>query len=532
MMGHAPELSGPDLAVGIVLSDLVENVPLLGHAHGNPVVLVRTGTTIRAVGATCSHYSGPLAEGLVVGETVRCPWHHACFDLRTGEALGAPALDPIPCYEVIRNGDRVAVGAKQSRVSPPAPPKTPANIVIAGAGAAGAAAAERLRSLGFTGSIALVGNEAPGPVDRPNLSKDFLAGTAPMEWVRLRDDEFYEKLKIEFIRDEAVAVNSKDKSVALKSGRKLSYDKLLLAPGSEPMRLPTTGASLPHVKTLRTLADSQSIIDAAKPGGRAVVIGSSFIGLEVAASLRARNLEVDVVSRDQVPLQRVLGTEVGRFVLRLHEAKGVHFHLGATLREIHAQEVELEDGSRLAADVVVLGVGVKPRTDLARNAGLAVDDGIVVDSCLRTSVADIWAAGDVARYPESRLGTRIRVEHWAAAQRQGQCVASDMLGLGVPFNDVPFFWTQHYDVTLSYVGHAGGDAQIEVIGNLEKQDATVVYQQGGRVAAVLTVGRDHQSLEIEAALERHDASAVDALLQRIRTDRDAAPSAGSTSAAR
>ena len=243
-----------------------------------------------------------------------------------------------------------------------------------------------------------------------------------------------------------------------------------------------------------------------------MIIGSSFIGLEVAASLRARNLEVDVVSRDRVPLENVMGAQVGRFVQQLHEEKGVRFHLGANLRAIHPQAVEL-GGARLEADFVVLGVGVKPRTDLAKRAGLEVDNGIVVDARLRSSAPDVWAAGDIASYPEARLGTRIRVEHWAAAERQGQSAAADMLGLGVPFNDVPFFWSQHYDVTLSYVGHASGEAETEVIGSLEQRDATVVYRIAGKVAAVLTVGRDRQSLEVEAALERKDAAAIDALLR-------------------
>jgi NADPH-dependent 2,4-dienoyl-CoA reductase/sulfur reductase-like enzyme/nitrite reductase/ring-hydroxylating ferredoxin subunit len=515
-MADAKELSGPDLSAGIAVSELAENVPLLGHAGGAAVMLVRTGATIRAVGAVCTHYSGPLAEGLVVGETVRCPWHHACFDLRSGEAIGGPALDPIACYEVTRRGDRVSVGAKRSPAPPPAPPQSPAKVVIVGAGAAGAAAAEKLRRLGYDGDIALVGNEAPGPVDRPNLSKDFLAGNAPMEWVRLRDDAFYEKMKIEFIRDEAVELDVAARIVVLKGGRRLPYDRLLLATGSEPSRLPIEGASLPHVFTLRTLADAQAIIAAATSGRRVAVIGSSFIGLEVAASLRARNLEVEVVSRDRVPLEHAMGVQVGRFVQKLHEEKGVRFHLEANPRAIHAREVELEDGRRLAADVVVLGVGVKPRIDLAQRAGLEVDNGVVVCARLRTHAPDVWAAGDIARYPEARLGSRVRIEHWAAAERQGQAVAADMLGLGVPFNDVPFFWSQHYDVTLSYVGHANGNAQIEVLGSLEKREATVTYRLAGKLAAVLTVGRDRESLAIEAALERHDGSAVDAMLREFR----------------
>ena len=440
-MAHDQKLSGPDLAAGIELRQLPEDLPVLGHANGAPVILVRKGPAIHALGATCSHYSGPLADGIVVGETVRCPWHHACFDLRTGEALGGPALDAIPCYEVIRRGDHVSVGAKQPLAPLPAPPESPATIAIVGAGAAGAAAAEKLRRLGYAGAITLIGDEASGPVDRPNLSKDFLAGNAPMEWVTLRDAAFYEKLNIELIKETVAGFDTRGKSITLKGGRKIAYDRLLLATGSEPVRLPIDGASLPHVKTLRTLADAQSIIDAAAAGGRAVVAGSSFIGLEVAASLRARKVEVDVVSRDRVPLERTMGAEVGRFVQQLHEEQGVRFHFGANLRAVRPQEVELEGGRKLAADFVVLGVGVKPRTDLASQAGLEVDNGIIVDSRLRTSAPDVWAAGDIARYPEARLGTRVRIEHWAAAERQGQRVGGGYAGLGAPFNDVPFFWS-------------------------------------------------------------------------------------------
>ena len=299
----------------------------------------------------------------------------------------------------------------------------------------------------------------------------------------------------------------------LKSGAALSYDALLLATGAEPVRLPIDGATLPHVFTLRTLADARSIIATAKTARRAVVIGSSFIGLETAASLRTRGLEVDIVSRDALPLGRVLGAQVGRFVQQLHEEHGVRFHLSTNPRAIHSGAVELDDGRMLAADLVVLGVGVRPRIGLAERAGLTVADGIVVDTFLRTSAPAIWAAGDATRYPELRLRTPVRIEHWVLAQRQGQAVARDMLGLGAPFRDVPFFWSQHYDVTLAYVGHATAEAVIEVNGSLADRDATVVYRRGGRALAVVTIGRERQSLAIEAALEREDNGAVEALLR-------------------
>jgi NADPH-dependent 2,4-dienoyl-CoA reductase/sulfur reductase-like enzyme/nitrite reductase/ring-hydroxylating ferredoxin subunit len=513
-MAHATPLTGPDLTVGLAMSDLIENVPFLGHAQGEAIVLIRTGADVHALGATCSHYGGPLAEGLVVGETLRCPWHHACFELRTGDALGAPALNPIACYEVQRRGDRVIVGPKKSLSPPPPPPKSPAAVVIVGAGAAGAAATERLRHLGYGGPITLIGNEAPGPVDRPNLSKDYLAGTAPEEWVPLRARKFYDKINVDLLNDEtAVELNLSRKTVVFGSGRTLSYDALLLATGAEPMRLPIEGSTLPHVFTLRTLADARGIIGAARTARRAVVVGSSFIGLEVAASLRARNLEVDVVSRDRVPLERALGARLGQFVQEMHQDHGVRFHLASSMRAIHPHAVELDNGDMLAADLVVLGVGVRPRTGLAEKAGLEVAEGIIVDSYLRTSAPSVWAAGDVARYPEPRLGTTVRIEHWLVAQRHGQAVARDMLGLGAPFRDVPFFWSQHYDVTLACVGHANTEDVIEVAGSLPKRNATVVYRRAGRVVAVVTIGRDRQSLAIEAALEHDDGAAVEALLR-------------------
>ena len=513
-MAHETELTGPDFASGIAMSDLSENTPLLGRAHGKAVVLIRQGAEVRALGATCSHYGGPLAEGLVVGATVRCPWHHACFDLRTGEALGAPALDPIACYEVQRRGDRVIVGSRQSLAQENPPPKSPASVVIVGAGAAGAAATERLRRLGYRGPITLIGEEAPGPVDRPNLSKDYLAGSAPEEWVSLRTPEFYEQMDVELrIGDAAAELDPARKTLGLKSGAALSYDALLLATGAEPLRLSLEGATLPHVFTLRTLADARSIIAAAKTARRAVIIGSSFIGLETAASLRTRGLDVDVVSRDALPLERVLGAQLGQFVQQLHEEHGVRFHVSATPRAIRANAVELDDGGVLAADLIVLGVGVRPRVGLAESAGLTVADGIVVDSQFRTSAPGIWAAGDVARYPEPRLRTAVRIEHWVVAERQGQAAARDMVGLGAPFRDVPFFWSRHYDVRLAYVGHATAQDVIELTGSLPDRDATVVYRRAGKVLAVVTVGRDRQSLAIEAALEREDEPALEALLR-------------------
>lgn len=386
----AKELTGPDLERGIEWRDLSEATPLAGHAAGEAVVLVRRGDDVFAIGAKCTHYGGPLGDGLVVGETIRCPWHHACFSLRTGEALGAPALNPVSRWEVQRAEGKVRVTAKQEQPPPSrTPARAPASVVIAGGGPAGAACAEALRREGYEGPVTLVAAEPPGPVDRPNLSKDYLAGTAPEEWIPLRSAEFYADEGITLVVDDEVErIDAAGHTVVLKSGKTLPYGALLLATGAEPRRLDLPGADQPHVHLLRTLADSRAIIAGAVATPHAVILGASFIGLEAAAALRQRGLEVAVVGPEAIPLARVLGDDIGREVQRIHEQHGVRFHLGRTPRVIHADAVELEEGTRLPAGLVVVGVGVKPRTALAEAAGLRVDNGIVVDARLGTSAPD------------------------------------------------------------------------------------------------------------------------------------------------
>jgi NADPH-dependent 2,4-dienoyl-CoA reductase/sulfur reductase-like enzyme/nitrite reductase/ring-hydroxylating ferredoxin subunit len=505
--------TGPDFAAGVPFSDLRDGQPLLGHAEGEPVILVRRGSQVSAVGAHCTHYGGPLGDGLVVGDTVRCPWHHACFSLLTGEALGAPALDPVACYSVTRDGESVRVDKRRGEPARRTPARPPKSIVVIGAGAAGAAAIETLRREGYDGPLSLAGAEMPGPVDRPNLSKDYLAGEAREDWIPLRDAAFYRGLDVDFVADDPVlALDLAGRQARLTSGRALSWEALLLATGAEPIRLTIPGAEKAQVHTLRTLADSRAIIARAEAGRRAVIIGSSFIGLEVAASLRSRGLEVDIVAPEAVPLARVLGEQLGAFVRGLHESRGVRFHLGRKPARIHEDRVELDDGNSLAADFVVMGVGVRPRTELAEAAGLPIDKGVRVDAQLRVAPG-IFAAGDIARYPDARSGQPIRIEHWVVAERMGQAAARNMLGAGEPFHDVPFFWSMHYDTALRYVGHAEKWDRIEVHGSLEEHDALVAYRQGSRVMAVVTLGRDRAGLEAEAALERKDDAALEAVIR-------------------
>jgi NADPH-dependent 2,4-dienoyl-CoA reductase/sulfur reductase-like enzyme/nitrite reductase/ring-hydroxylating ferredoxin subunit len=513
MASESKPLSGPDLEQGVPWETLADGAALLGHAHGEAVILVRQGAEAFATGATCTHYGGPLGEGLVVGETVRCPWHHACFSLRTGEALGAPALNPIACYQVERQGNLALVRKKREAAPPPAPARAPASIVIVGAGPAGAACAEALRRRGYAGAVTLVGDEPPGPVDRPNLSKDYLAGAAPEEWIPLRGPEFYAEQKIDFLLgDPAARIDPAGRTVTLASGKTLPFGALVLATGAEPRRLTIPGADRPHVHLLRTLADSRAIIARAAASKRAVVVGASFIGLEAAAALRQRGLEVDVVGSDRVPLERVLGEPIGTYVRRVHEEHGVRFHLGQTPKAIGEREVELSGGGRLPADLVVVGVGVAPRTRLAEAAGLAVDNGVVVDERFQTSAAGVLAIGDVARHPDLRTRALVRIEHFVVAERHGQAAAAALLGESPPAPQVPFFWSQHYDLGISYVGHGAGWERLEIRGEIATRDFAGFYLHQGRVLAVATVGRDLLGLRVEAAMAANDDRALEALL--------------------
>ncbi len=504
-MGGGEELKGPDLEAGVALSELADGAPLLGHAGGEAVMLVRQGDEVTAIGATCTHYGGPLAEGRIDGDRVYCPWHHACFSLRTGEALEAPALNPVARWEVEVTDGRVRVTGRRE----PDPlddrgrdADGPASVVIVGGGAAGSAAAEMLRREGYRGPITLVDPEEAAPYDRPNLSKDFLAGDAPEEWIPLRPDGFYEEHGVDRVVARAQSLDPGARELRLSDGRTLGYDALLLATGATPRRLDVPGADLPYVHTLRSLADCRRIIADAEKGGRAVVVGSSFIGMETAAALRQRGLEVAIVSMDRVPFARTLGEEVGRYLLGVHEANGVAFHGERTVARIEEGAVELDDGTRLDADLVVVGIGVDPDVRLAADAGLKTDDGVVVDGRLRTGAAGVWAAGDIARYPDPRTGRPVRVEHWVHAQRTGQAAARSILGREDDYDAPPFFWTHQFDAGITYVGHAPEWDEAVEEGDPAGGDGVVRLMARGRELAVIAIGRDAESLEADVRM-RH-----------------------------
>jgi NADPH-dependent 2,4-dienoyl-CoA reductase/sulfur reductase-like enzyme/nitrite reductase/ring-hydroxylating ferredoxin subunit len=534
MSEEKAKLSGPDLTQGVELSSIPDGTMLLGHARGEPVLLARRGDEVFAIGAICTHYGAPLEQGLLDGDTVRCQWHHACFSLRTGEALRAPALNPVSHWRVehwhreeVRDvarqftpvetpvgsvyvqekfGGTVYVREKLAFVGRPSQPLAtgiPATVVIVGGGAAGNAAAEMLRREGYSGGITMLSADESVPCDRPNLSKGYLSGAAVDESNPLRSEKFYKDHEIDLhLSTRVTTIDTAARQVRLSDGSRHPYEALVLATGAEPVRLDVPGAGLPHVHYLRTLADGRALVASALVAKRAVVIGASFIGLEVAASLRARDIEVNVVGTETVLMEKVLGPEVGNFLRKLHEDHGVTFHLGTTATTIDKQSITLKSGERLQADLVVVGIGVHPSISLAKQAGLKIDRGVIVNEYLETSIPRIFAVGDIARWPDRLTGERIRVEHWIVAERQGQTAAHNILGRREPFDYVPFFWTEQYDFGLAYVGHAEHWDKAEIEGSLERRDCTVTYRLRGQKLAVAVVHRDLEGLHAEIEFER------------------------------
>jgi apoptosis-inducing factor 3 len=498
----------PDFTRGFPVDELQNGGMIQGRLGDEDVILARHADDFFAVGAGCTHYHGPLAEGLIVGDELRCPLHHACFSLRTGMALCAPAFDAIPRWRVELVGNRVFVREKLPALAqyPEAntkrPLNSPSSVVILGGGAAGLAAADMLRRKGYDGPVTIISADDSAPYDRPNVSKDYLQEPIPDEWMNLRLPDFYREHRIDLVLNSRVSsLDLHQKQVQLEDGRTYPFGALLMATGAEVIRLPIPGARESDLFYVRTWSDARAIFKRVETAKQIVVVGASFIGLEVAASLRSRGLEVHVVAPENQPFERTLGAEIGGFFRALHESHGVIFHLGKTVARMDGNQVTLSDGTKLQADFLILGVGVRPSVTLAEQAGLKVDRGVVVNEYLETSAAGIFAAGDITRWPDAHSGQRIRVEHWVVAERQGQVAARNILGYRERYDAIPFFWTQQFGVSLKYVGHAEQWDGIEIDGNLEANDCAVRYKQDCKTMAVATIGRDVQSLELEAVME-------------------------------
>jgi 3-phenylpropionate/trans-cinnamate dioxygenase ferredoxin reductase subunit len=387
--------------------------------------------------------------------------------------------------------------------------KDPRTFVIVGAGLAGAKAAQTLRDAGFDGDVVLLGEEPERPYERPPLSKGLLLGTAGRETVFVHEAGWYTEHDVDLRTGVGVAaIDRTARQVELADGQRIGYDALLLATGSTPRPLDVPGAYLDGVLQLRTLADSDRITAALVDGAHLVVVGAGWIGLEVAAAARQCGAAVTVVERSQLPLLRVLGPDIAPVFVDLHRDNGVTFRLGAAVREFRGDgrvsSVLLHDGSKLPADAVVVGIGVHPNVGLAEMAGLAVDNGVVVDQSLRSSDARIYAAGDVANAYHPRYGTHLRVEHWATALHSGPAAARSMLGTGVVYDRLPYFYTDQYDLGMEYTGHAppGGYDTVVVRGEIAKREFVAFWTAGGRVVAGMNVNVWDVTADIENLIRR------------------------------
>lgn len=490
------------------MSDLKDGEMKEVSAGETKVLLARVGDKYHAVGANCTHYGAPLAEGFLDGERIVCPWHHACFKVTSGDLEEPHAFDSLPCFELKIEGEEIFLCLPEDAHDRRTPPMTKKDesderqFVILGGGAAGFMAAQTLREDGFVRRITMITREDRSPYDRPNLSKDYLQGHAEPAWIPLRSDDFFAEHDIEILREKEVSkVDADKKEITFKDGAILEYDSLLIATGGTPRKLPFQTDAQKNVFLLRSFADADAITAAAESGKRAVVIGASFIGMETASSLRTRGCDVTVIAPDKVPFEKILGAEIGGLFQKVHERKSVKFKLGASVKSFEGNEkveaVVLENGERIECDFVVVGIGVKPATDFLENIELHKDGGVIADEFLRIA-ENLYAAGDITHFPDSRSdGELTRIEHWRTAMQQGRTAAHNMSGKNTAFKAVPFFWTTQFDATLNYVGHANDWDKITIQGDVKKQDFLAFNVRDNQVQAVAGMNRDSELASFE-----------------------------------
>ncbi len=469
------------------------------------ILLLRDGDTVHAVGATCPHAGAPLADGVRCGDRIVCPWHKAAFSVLTGALLEPPAVDPLPRYEVRIDAGRVLVTLPMRETAREVASGDDRCFVIIGAGAAGAVAAQTLRENGFGGRVVMLDRDNRVPYDRTILSKYAISGEKGGEKSPLQTQSFYRSERIERMTATVTAIDATARRITCADGAVLRYDAALLATGGVPKRPDMPGIDLGNVFVLRSRADADAILAQAERSTRAVVLGTGFIGMEVAASLRERGLEVTVIGPEKVPFEKQLGREVGGAFVGLHTKRGVSFRFESKAVALaggaNVQSVLLESGEQVPTDIVVIGFGITPATAGIDGLPRAEDGGVLVDASLQVGDG-LYAAGDIAHFPHRGDGAPIRVEHWRVAQQHGRIAALNMLGRGLRYDAVPVFWTIQYLKRLDYVGHATEWDEIIVHGDLAKPEFIAYYVKDGHVAAAAGLDRDRDMAALIELLSR------------------------------
>jgi NADPH-dependent 2,4-dienoyl-CoA reductase/sulfur reductase-like enzyme/nitrite reductase/ring-hydroxylating ferredoxin subunit len=467
--------------------------------YGTDILLVRLDGEFYALGAHCTHKGAPLKKGRLEGDRIICPWHDAHFDARTGKMLEPPARDCLEQFDCrVEDGEVIVRSKKEADES--RPPEMvdrklgsdPRRFFIIGGGAAGSAAAEELRRTGYQGRVFLITEEETMPYDRTALSKSVLEGEVEFDDAVMRDDDFYRDSGIDvMLGRKVVKVDTYAQRIHFDNGEMREYDRLLVATGSTPVTPSMQGGSQDHVFTLRKRGDVEAILkamtDEDDPVEHVAVVGSSFIGLETAASLATRGLGVSVITDSKVPFEHVLGEELGTMYRELHEQHGVTFYFDDGVERVNTKSVRLESGETIPADIVIIGTGVEPSgTDILHGIEPAEDGGLDVNDEMYV-VRDVWAAGDIARFVDPRTGERTRIEHWRLAEQQGRVAASAMADTEpderIAYTAVPYFWTRQYGITLKYVGHAAKWDDVVIDGSLDERDFTAYFLSGDRVLA-------------------------------------------------
>lgn len=474
------------------------------------ILLVRTKDKYYALAPNCTHYGAPLKDGVLSGESLVCPWHHACFSVKSGKVLEPPALDSLPQYEIIVDTDILKIKVPEELDERKIPEMTKQSgadnrqFVILGAGVAGYSAAQSLRENGFSGKVIMLTGEEDAPYDRPNLSKNYLQGEAEEEWMPLRPENFYTENDIELKLSSRVKnIDLETQNIELENDNEISYDKLLIATGGTPRKLVVNGSDLKNIFYLRSFQDARKIIPAAEKAKSAVVIGSSFIGMETAFSLKKRGLNVSVISKDDIPFKSKFGEEIGKMFLKEHEDNGIKFYLETGVKEFAGsgkiEKIITEDGTEIEADLVIVGIGVKPATDFIAGIDLNDDGSFSVDEKFYAG-NNIFAAGDVAKFPDWRTGEKTRIEHFRTAEQQGRIAGMVMAGKEIEFSSIPFFWTNQFDLKFRYVGQAKEWDEIYFDGDVQEKEFAAYFIKDDKVLAVAGVNKDKELAAAQALM--------------------------------